>query len=164
MAAKEKALSYKEIKLKNRRQGKGDSGLHEIFEAVNVLIKATKHDMRLHSSAIYAGVELKKMGHEHGRFEIMVFLPVLVFGGELYTWLDGNVDEVNEVLLEGRCHTRRYFDNMLIGVTKGSYFKEFLSRIDGDNTELLRQICSNRSKLDEQVKMILDSSSFNGIL
>ncbi len=161
MAAKEKALSYKEIKLKKRLQGKGDSGQHEIFEAVNVLIKATKHDMKLHSSSIYAGAELKKMGHERGRFEIMVFLPVLVFRGELYTWLNGNVDEVNEVLLEGRCHTRRYFDNMLIGVTKGSYFKEFLPKISEDNAGLLRQICSNRSKLDEQVKMILDSPSFD---
>lgn len=162
MAAKKKALSYKEIKLKKRQQGKGDSGQHEIFEAVNVLIKATKHDMKLHSSSIYAGAELKKMGHERGRFEIMVFLPVLVFRGELYTWLNGNVDEVNEVLLEGRCHTRRYFDNMLIGVTKGSYFKEFLPKISEDNAGLLRQICSNRSKLDEQVKMILDSPSFDG--
>lgn len=85
MAAKEKALSYKEIKLKKRQQGKGDSGQHEIFEGVNAVIKATKHDMRLHSSSVYAGAELKKMGSEHGRFEIMVFLPVLVFGGEIYT-------------------------------------------------------------------------------
>lgn len=163
-AAKEKALSYKEIKLRKRQRGKGESGLHEIFEAVNVLIKATKHDMRLHSSTIYAGAELKKMGEEHGRFEIMVYLPILVFGGELYTWSEGNVKEVSEVLLEGRCHTKRYFDNMLIGVTKGSNFKEFLSKIDADITELLCQICSNRSKLDEQVKMILDSPYFTGRL
>ena len=162
MADKEKALSYKEIKLKKRQQGKGDSGLHEIFEAVNVLIKATKYDMRLHSSAIYAGAELKKMGRENGRFEMMVFLPILVFGGELYTWLNENVDEVSEVLLEGRCHTKRYFDNMLIGVTKGSYFKEFLSKVDEDSTELLRQICSKLSKLDDQVKMIMASPSFEG--
>lgn len=164
MSAKEKALSYKEIKLKKRQQGKGDSGPHEIFEAVNVLIKATKHDMRLHSSSVYAGAELKKRGHEHGRFEIMVYLPILVFGGELYAWAEGDVEEVNNVLLEGRCHTRRYFDNMLIGVTNGSNFKEFLSRIDTDKTGLLRQICSNRSKLDEQVKMILDSPYFTGRL
>jgi hypothetical protein len=163
MAAKEKALSYKEIKLKKQQQGKGDSGLHEIFQAVNVLIKATKHDMRLHSSAIYAGAELKKMGYENGRFEMMVFLPVLVFGGEFYTWLNGNVDEVSEVLLEGRCHTKRYFDNMLIGVAKGSYFKEFLSKIDEDSIELLRQVCSKLSKLDDQVKMIMDSPSFKGL-
>ena len=125
-------------------------------------IWTAKYDMKLHSSSVYVGAELKKMGHERGRFEIMIFLPVLVLGGELYTWLNGNVDEVNEVLLEGRCHTKRYFDNMLIGVAKGSYFKEFLSKIDEDNTELLRQIWSNRCKLDEQVKMILDSPSFNG--
>lgn len=162
MSAKEKALSYKEIKLKKRQQGKAGSGPHEIFEAVNVLIKATKHDMKLHSSAIYAGAELKKMGHEHGRFEIMVYLPILVFGGELYAWSKGDVEEVNEVLLEGRCHTKRYFDNMLIGVTKGSNYKEFLSRINVDNASLLRQIHSNRSKLDKQTKMIMESPSFNG--
>jgi len=162
MSAKKKALSYKEIKLKKQQQGKADSGLHEIFEGANVLIKATKHDMRLHSSAIYVGAELNKMGHPNGSFEIMVYLPILVFGGELYTWSEGNVEEVNEVLLEGRCHTRRYFENMLIGVTKGSYFKEFLSKIDADNIELVGQICSNRSKLDEQVKMIMESPSFNG--
>jgi len=161
MSAKEKALTYKEIKLKKQQQGKADSGPHEIFEAVNVLIKATKHDMRLHSSAIYAAAELNKMGHPNGRFEIMLYLPILVFGGELYTWSGGNVKEVNEVLLEGRCHTRRYFDNMLVGVTTGSYFKEFLSKVDADNAEMLRQTCSNRSKLDEQVKMIMGSPSFN---
>jgi hypothetical protein len=162
LVTKEKALTYKEIKLKKLKNAKRDSGPPEIFEGVNVSIKATKHDMKLHSSSVYAGAELKKMGHEQGRFEIMVFLPILVLGGEIYTWCDGNVEEVNEVLLEGRCHTRRYFDNMLIEVVKGHYFKEFLSKIDADKTELLRQICSNRSKLDEQVKMIMESPWFDG--
>lgn len=161
LVTKEKALTYKEIKLKKLRNTKGGSGLHEIFEALNVLIKATKHDMRLHSSSVYAGAELKKMGHEEGRFEIMLYLPILVFGGDLYTWSNGRADEANEVLLEGRCHTRRYFENMLISVAKGSHFKEFLSKIDEDCTELLHRICSNQTKLDEQVKMIMDSPYFH---
>jgi hypothetical protein len=161
LVAQEKALTYKEIKLKKLRNTKGESGLHEIFEAVNVLIKATKHDMRLHSSAIYAGAEIKKMGHEQGRFEIMVFLPILLFGGDLYTWKNGNVNETNELLLEGRCHTRRYFDNMLIGVVKDNYFKEFLARIAEDSTQLSQWVCSQRDKLNEQVRMIVDSPYFH---
>lgn len=162
LVVKEKALTYKEIKLKKLKNTKGDSGLPEIFEGVNVSIKATKHDMKLHSSSVYAGAELKKMGHEQGRFEVMIFLPILVLGGEIYTWRDGKVDEVNEVLVEGRCHTRRYFDNMLIGVVKGDYFEEFLSRVDEDYAKLRQDVCSNRNKLDEQVKMIMDSPSFSG--
>lgn len=79
LAAREKALSYKEIKLKKAKRG---SGPHEILEAINALIKAPKHDMKLHSSAIYANAELAKGGHERGRFEIMGFPPILVFGGE----------------------------------------------------------------------------------
>jgi hypothetical protein len=42
-------IRYKEIKLKKLKQENVDSGPPEIFEAVNALIKATKHDMRLHS-------------------------------------------------------------------------------------------------------------------
>jgi hypothetical protein len=47
MVAKEKALTYKEIKLKKLKNAKRDSGPPEIFEGVNVSIKATKHDMKL---------------------------------------------------------------------------------------------------------------------
>ncbi|MFH1626123.1 MAG: hypothetical protein ABID54_13350 [Pseudomonadota bacterium] len=157
LVAEEKALTYREIKLK----GKGSSGLHEIFEAINVSMKATKYDMKLHSSGIHAGVELAKKGHEKGRFDLTIFLPIIVFGGELYTWRDGTVNEADEVLLEGRCHTERYFENMLIAVVKGSNFKAFLSRINEDYGELLRSICLNRGKLDEQVKMILESPYFH---
>ena len=42
MVAKEKALTYKEIKFKKLEKAKRDSGLHEIFEATNILVKATK--------------------------------------------------------------------------------------------------------------------------
>lgn len=164
LAAKDKALTYQEIKLGKPQKTKVDSGLHEIFEGVNVLIKATKHIMRLYPPIVHGRAEVKKMGHEQGMedvplggFLIIIFLPILVFGGELYTWRDGKVDEVNEVLLEGRCHTRRYFESMLIPVVKESYFSQFLSRIDEDSTQVLQWIRSNRSKLDEQAKMILDS-------
>jgi hypothetical protein len=159
LAAEEKSLSYKEIKLE---KAKGGGGLREIFEAVNALIKATKYDMKLRSSAIYAGAELAKRGHEKGRFEIMIFLPLLVFGGELYIWREGEVSEASQVLLEGRCHTKRYFENMLIGVLKDNYLKEFLTSVEKDCAWLAKQICSKRTTLDEQVKLILESSYFNG--
>lgn len=152
-------MSYKEIKLK---KAKGSSGRAEIFEAINTLIKATKHDLKLHSSAIYAGVELAKRSHKEGRFEIMIFLPILVFGGELYTWINGDVDEKDKVLVEGRCHTRRYFESMLIEVVKESHVREFLSRIDEECTELSYWICWNRRKLDEQAKAIMESPYFDG--
>jgi len=51
---------------------------------------------------------------------------------------------------------------MLIGVAKGSHFKEFLSKVDEDYMEILRWICLNRGTLDEQVRMIMDSPYFNG--
>jgi len=159
LAAKEKALTYKEIKI---GKVKGGTGRPEIFEAVNALVKATKYDMRLHSSAIYAGAELAKRTHEEGRFEIMVFLPILVFGGELYIWREGEVSETNQVLLEGRCHTRRYFENMLIGVVRNNYFKEFLSGIEKDSSWLANHICKKRTELDEQVKAIMESPYFDG--
>ncbi len=162
MRAKDKALSYKEIKCKKSNQGRGNSSLPEIFEAENILIKSTKYDMKLYSSSIYAGAELMKMGHINGRFEIMVFLPILVFEGELYIWLNRNVEEVKEVLLEGRCHTKRYFENMLIGVANREHFHKFLSQVDEDYMRWLQGICSNRSKLDEQAKMILESPDFDG--
>jgi len=62
----------------------------------------------------------------------MIFLPILVFGGELYTWIDGSVNESSEVLVEGKCATKRYFENMLINVVRENHFNEFLSKIDKD--------------------------------
>ena len=159
LAAREKALTYKEIKV---GKAKGGSGPHEIFEAMNTLIKATKHDMKLQSHPVYASAQLAKDGLSKGRFQIVIFLPILVFGGELYKWLDGNVSEVDEVLLEGRCHSERYFENMLIGVVTENHLTSFLSRIDEDYVNLANRVWENRDKLDEQLKAILDSPYFNG--
>jgi len=155
LAAKMKALSYKEVKLKELK----GSGPHEIFESINALIKATKHDMELCSRGVYAGAQLAKWGKK-GEFGIRIFLPLLVFRGDLYTWIDGNVNEADEVLVEGRCHTRSYFDNMLIDVVTAKYFKEFLINLNKDCMGLLGRIYENKQKLDEQVKTIMESPWF----
>ena len=88
----------------------------------------------------------------------MIFLPILVFEGGLYTWIDGNVSETDEVLVEGRCHTRRYFENMLISVVSAKRFKEFLTNINKDCMVLLNRIYENEQKLDEQVKTIMEKT------
>jgi len=153
MTTKQKAVSYKEIKL---GKAKKEVGRSEIFEAINGLIKATKYDTRLCSSVIYAGAELAKKGYGKGRLQITIFLPILVFRGELYTWHDGEVSEESQVLLEGRCHSKAYFENMLIAVVKNNYFREFLADIEKDSSCLAKQICSKRAILDEQVNLIFD--------
>ncbi len=129
----------------------------EIFEAINALIKATKHDIELHSTSIYAGASLAKESHQKGNFETMIFLLILVFEGELYTWINGNVEEINEILVEGRCHTKRYFENMLISVVRESRFEEFLSKVEEDCKKLLNRIYEKRDELDEQIKIITES-------
>jgi len=156
--AREKALNYKEIKL-NKEHG---SGPHEIFEAINILIKATKQDMKLSSLVTYAGTELAKRGADRGTFQIKIFIPILLFRGELYKWSNDEVNEVDQVLLEGKCHTNKYFENMLIGVVKDSHFDKFLSELNDDQGELLRRICSKRGDLEEQVKIIMKSPDFYG--
>lgn len=154
-----KSLSFKEVKLKKR--GKV-SERHEIFEALNMLIKATKYDMELHSTGIYAAASLAKKDHEKGKFEIAVWLPILMFGGELYTWINGNVETAGEILVEGRCHTRHYFENVVINVVRERRFEEFLSKIEENHRELLNRIVDKRDELDDQVKMIKESPYFSG--
>lgn len=154
LLAKKKALTYQEIKLRENRKG---SGPHEIFESINTLIKAIKYDMKLHSYPIYAGAELAKRNYREGRLEIMIFLPILVFGGELYTWIDGNADESSEVLVEGKCATKRYFENMLINVVRENHFNEFLSKIDKDLLSLSSRLVEGPHGLDEQIKLIMES-------
>jgi hypothetical protein len=155
---KTKALSYKEIKLKKNQQ---NSDLHKIFEAINMLIKSTKYDMELYSTPIYNGIYLTKMG-EQAPLEIMVFLPILAFNGDLYSWTDNTLQPENEILLEGRCHTKSYFDNMLISIVEKDHFRDFLSKINKDRSYLVDEIYDKKRSLDEQLKIIKGSPYFNG--
>nr|MDO8080825.1 hypothetical protein [Candidatus Freyarchaeota archaeon] len=159
LAREMKAVTYKEIKL---RRVSNKSAPSKIFEAINALIKATKYDLILSSSGIYAGAYLTKKKAEalsgRGGLEIDIFLPILIFDGKLYSWVDGKVKRENEVLLEGRCHTSYYFENMLINVVTKEHFKRFLSSIDEDFIKLADCIYENKAKLDEQTKIIMESS------
>jgi len=158
LRTKMKSLSFKEVKLKKGKK----TERREIFEALNSLIKATKYDMELCSKSIFAATSLAKRGHEKGKFEIMVWLPLLVFEGELYNWVDGNVEATNDTLVEGRCHTPHYFENMLISVVRKNRVGGFLSKVEEDSKKLLNQIVGKRDELDDQVKMIKESPNFGG--
>ena len=151
-----KAKAYKEIKLEKKEKKSPPS---EIFKAVNALIKATKYELILSSGGIYAGAYLTKkkteMLLEKGSLQIEIFIPILIFDGKLYSWLNGDVKREDEVLLEGRCHTRYYFENMLISVVKKEHFKQFLHNIDENFIKLIDCIYENKAKLDEQTKMII---------
>lgn len=153
-----KAKAYKEIKLKKR---KNKSPPSEIFEAVNALIKSTKYELMLSFSWIYAGAYLAKREaerlSERGGLGIDIFLPTLIFDGKLYSWLNGDVKREDEVLLEGRCHTKYYFENTLINVVKKERFKKFLYDINKDFIKLADRVYENREKLDRQTKIILKS-------
>jgi len=154
-----KAIAFTEIKLKKK---KVKSHTSEIFEAINALIKATKYDLILASNGIHAGAYLMKWKDEKGAFQIDIFLPILIFDGGLYSWCDGNVKVEDEILLEGRCHTKHYFENMLIDIIKKERFETFLNEMKEDFLKLVDQVSENRRKLDEQVKMIMESQWFTG--
>ena len=117
--------------------------------------------MDLYSTPIYNGIYLTKMGAQ-APLEIMVFLPILAFNGELYSWTDNMVQPENEILLEGRCHTKNYFDNMLISIVDKDHFRDFLSKINEDCSDLVDEIYDKKRSLDEQLKMIKESPRFDG--
>ncbi len=56
-------------------------------------------------------------------------------------WGKSEVKVDSQTLAAGQALPTNTFDDMLIGVAKGSYFNEFLSKIEEDYTGLLRQIC-----------------------
>jgi len=68
-----------ELKLKKdgERKKKKNTEKQEIFETLNSLIKALKYDMELYSTLIYDASLLAKRGHERGKFEIMIWIPLL---------------------------------------------------------------------------------------
>ena len=160
LRSKMKTLSFKEMKLKKDQKRKA-SERREIFEAIISLIKTLKHDMKLYSTGIYAAALLAKKAHEKGEFKVMVWLPVVVFEGELYSWEGGNITPAEEILVEGRCHTKRYFENVLVSVVRKSRFEGFLSELEEDLERLVNRMVEKRDKLDEQVKVIRESPSFS---
>jgi len=90
-------------------------------------------------------------------------LPILMFDGKLYTWLEGKVERKDELLLEGRCHSQHYFENMLISVVTKDHIKDLLSGINDGLFRLADRIYENREKLDAEVKKIMGSQWFKGI-
>ena len=146
-----KTLHGKQIKI----QGKSD--FDQIFKAVNTVIKATKYDLSIYSYPIYMRVLSAKRGLGEPVFEIKVFIPVIIFDGELYAWADDNVSREEEILFEGRCQTKHYFESMLISILKKDCFERFLTGISEDAKFLADQIFRNRKKLDEQIKIIMEA-------
>ncbi|MEM3419682.1 MAG: hypothetical protein QW806_05585 [Nitrososphaerota archaeon] len=66
-------------------------------------------------------------------------------------------------MLEGKCHTKHYFENMLINVIKKEHFEIFLNEIKEDSVKLVDRIFKNKRELDEQVKIIMESQWFTGL-
>lgn len=162
---KTKAIAHKEIKLKKLKKnnvGRTKNRPSEIFEASNSLIKATKYELKIASTWIYASAYLmkRKIDVVHkarslqgkGNFEIDIILPILVFDGPVYSWFNNDVKSENEILFEGRCHTKYYFENMLIDVIQKKYFQKFLKNIMDDYSRLLEHIHENRARLDAETK------------
>lgn len=147
-----KAIHGKEIK----KEGKS-AGPHEIFEAINMSIKAMKHDLLNLSHLIYLKVLSAKRGFSQPIFEIIVFIPIIIFDGDLYVWIDNEIKVGEKILFEGKCKSRHYFETMFINILKKSYFKKFLSEINEDANSLVDQIYRNRIKLDKQRKIIMES-------
>lgn len=152
LTTKTKAIHGKPIKIQGQ---KSDS--NQIFKAVNAVIKATKYDLSIYSYPIYVQVLAAKRGFGEPVFEVMVFVPVIVFDGKLYEWLDGDVSQVEKILFEGRCQTKHYFERMLINIFKKDHFENFLTEISEDSKSLADLIYRNRSKLDEQIKIIMEA-------
>jgi len=153
---KTKALHGKEIKIKKKSKNKS-SDSNQIFKAVSAVIKATKYDLSLCSYPVYVHVLSAKRGFGVPVFEVMVFIPVILFDGKLYVWIDGNVSQTEEILFEGRCQTKHYFESMLISILQKDRFERFLAEISEDAKTLADQIYRNRNKLDEQKKIIMEA-------
>lgn len=149
-----KAIHGKEIKMEGK-----SSEPHKIFEAINMSIKAMKYDLLNLSHFIYLKVLSAKSGFSQPIFEIMVFIPIIIFDGDLYIWIDNDIKVGEKILFEGKCKSRHHLETMFINILKKSYFKKFLSEIKEDANSIADQIYRNRRKLDEQRKIIMGSPS-----
>ena len=151
-----KAHKYKEVK---RVKGQGKSKEGEIFEASQVIIKATDHELRLTSQGISAELTLflhKNVVAPPRTLTIEAIIPIILFDGQLCSWADGQVKKERRVLLEAQSFSRPYFfKGVLASVVRWDYFEQFLKEIMKDCNILVDEINESKDKIDEQLRIIL---------
>ena len=158
-------LYGKEVKV-SKQQGKGSSGIPQIFEALTQVNKALSS--LAESDAWDKYIFLKtRVGHaltleEKFSVVIEILIPVVVFDGYLYSWeKDSGVIEREIILARSLYRSRQYNYRRLVPVVRVDHLKDFLASLDKDVNQIYQSVSDKVNELDQQTKNFINALSKN---
>jgi hypothetical protein len=156
------ARTYKEVKRK--RSGAGTSredkdSKSPIYEAAITVVKATEFDFNYMYDMMHYFITTKSRGasfpQEFTLGDIRLYLPIILFDGELVAWQEKSLSRTTEVLLRTYAPSMRYpFPFPSIVVVHKDHFRDFLKRVEDDLANLANTVWNSRGVLDEQLKLM----------
>lgn len=156
------AVAYDEIKKEKKDKG-SKSSMREIFEATNQLVKFVCYE----THQIFKRIEKFPEYRARQRELVVLFLPVIVFDGDIFEVTFGNLEpklrKVSNLLLQThyRCPSCLKVESYAIDIVQATYFNEFLRTVKANlnktkeillqkNDELLSRIRKDKSSANEE--------------
>ena len=156
------ARTYKEVKRKEYdkgRSGENKDSKSPIYEAAITVVKATEFDFNNTYDMMHYFITARSTGarvpQDITLGDIQLYLPIILFDGELLAWQDGILRRTTEVLLRTYAMSTRYllpFPSIV--VVHKDHFRDFLKCVDEDLANLANTIWTSRGLLDEQFKLM----------
>lgn len=164
LTPKRQAKIYKEVKYQSPDGStyKSKDARPTIYDSSITVTKSTEYDCQILYGLMHLYLQQRSrgtptpQGFPYPLGYIQLFLPVIVFDGELVAWSEGKVERADQVLLQTFVPSRQIFlPSPPAVVVKKEGFEDFLRTVDEDLRALSDEIHKNKNLLDTELTVMI---------